>query len=70
MNDIETIHINVTKDDLDNCDQFEEGIEDYPLYGYTSNLCRADIVLLSKLLEHEFGNEATLEVMIKVKNRG
>lgn len=62
---MDTINIRVTEDDLRNYEKYEGVVTDYPLYGHTSNVGRADIVFLAKWLKYDFGNDTVLDVTIK-----
>jgi len=45
------MQITVTPKDVEKYQDYEQQVQDYPLYGHTSGLTKVDIVLLAKLLE-------------------
>jgi len=60
------MQITITPEEVKKYDEFEERIQDYPLYGHTSGLTKVDIVVLAKLLDYEFPNELTKPMTISI----
>ena len=67
------IKFKITEKELKNHEAYFEDIRDYPIYASTSGIGRVLGVLIAKMLyidfEQGFGNDTTLEVVIKVKKR-
>ena len=63
--------INITQGDLDNYEQFEEIITDYPAYMKTSGLSRAEIVFLGKYFkEYQLLNDTICTIEFKNFKKG
>ena len=60
------MQITITPQDIEKYEEFEEGVQDYPLYGHTDGLTKVEIVLLAKLLEYEFPNDLTKPLRVTI----
>jgi hypothetical protein len=58
--------ITITPQEVEKYEEFEEKIQDHPLYGHTSGLTKVDIIVLAKLLDYEFPNELTKPITISI----
>ena len=60
------MQITITPEDVKKYEDFEERLQDYPLYGHTSGLTKVDIIVLAKLLDYEFPNELIKPMTISI----
>jgi hypothetical protein len=60
------MQITITPQDIEKYEEFEEGVQDYPLYGHTDGLTKVEIVLLAKLLEYEFPNDLAKPLKVTI----
>jgi hypothetical protein len=60
------MRITITPESVNKYEEFEERLQDYPLYGHTSGLTRVNIIVLAKLLDYEFPNELTKPMTLSI----
>lgn len=60
------MQITITQKDIEKYKEYEEQVQDDPLYGHTDGLTKVEIVLLAKLLDYEFPNELIKPITISI----
>ena len=56
----------ITPQEVEKFEEFQEGVEDYPLYGHTDGLTKVEIVLLAKILKYELPKELTKPIIVSI----